>query len=873
MRRLAPTFAQHFKKGERLMSTRIETSIDWDSFYTERLGNLKRYQNGHALALCPFHPDRNPSFSIDLQTGLWHCFGCGESGNAITFLEKFEHITTKEAYKKLLDIAGIKPSDELVYTLEDYALEKKLPQEYLQQLGLSTAKNCVQIVYKDEDGNTVCIRQRYHPASPKRFSWKRGSKIIPYGLWKLGEAKEKGFLILVEGESDAQTLWFHQIPALGIPGATTWKDEWIQFVRDIPILYIFVEPDQGGAAFLKEIGKSLLKSEYPGTVYKISCEGFKDISDMHIQCSAEDFVQNLEDMYENAELVDLQALRFDLENGVEIESAPVKAKVPAGWRVSEEGILRKNERTEEWELICATPVLFMSQLENVGDDQQALEIVFRTPDKKRWKSLVVPPSVLFTAQNLRKLADYGISVGTSNDKALAHFLQLLYAENASLIPMKKAVGHMGWWGSNFLPGAEDNLTLNPPPGMLSIANAYRQSGSLEKWVKGIKPYRANPIFRFLVSASFAAPLLKVIGQRSFTIHTWGRSRSGKTAALKAALSVWGCPEELLVSFYGTKTGLERILAFHHNLPVGVDERQILGDGNQDLIEALTYIFSEGKGKHRGNAQGGLQEQLEWNTIIFTTGEQPVVAGTAKLEGVGSRILELKGKPCKSEMDAISLHGFLREEFGTAGPVYIAKLVEILQTQPKLLKNLYREFETQLTAKYLQTQVAAHISYIAVVVLADFLSAWWIFGDTEEQAKKEAMDLASEIADVLANSNNSDPILKIYRDLEGWLFSNIEKFYTGDNLHDENIRSEIFGKVEPGKYLIFPWALNKGLKELGFENSEWILDAFAERGYISTWTKTRNGSRIKERTKVVKLKDRTARVIEFLTGLETEESGN
>ena len=39
-------------------------------------------------ALCPFHAEKTPSFSLDPAKGLWHCFGCGEGGDTIRLIEK-----------------------------------------------------------------------------------------------------------------------------------------------------------------------------------------------------------------------------------------------------------------------------------------------------------------------------------------------------------------------------------------------------------------------------------------------------------------------------------------------------------------------------------------------------------------------------------------------------------------------------------------------------------------------------------------------------------------------------------------------------------------------------------------------------------------
>jgi hypothetical protein len=62
----------------------------------------------------------------------------------------------------------------------------------------------------------------------------------------LEEARKAGFVVLVEGESDCHTLWFHEIPALGIPGASNWKAEWASHLKGIEKIYAIIEPDHGG---------------------------------------------------------------------------------------------------------------------------------------------------------------------------------------------------------------------------------------------------------------------------------------------------------------------------------------------------------------------------------------------------------------------------------------------------------------------------------------------------------------------------------------------------------------------------------------------------------------------------------------------------
>lgn len=51
--------------------------------------------------LCPFHDERSPSFHVRPTLGYYHCFGCGESGDAFTFLQRMDHLTFAESVERL----------------------------------------------------------------------------------------------------------------------------------------------------------------------------------------------------------------------------------------------------------------------------------------------------------------------------------------------------------------------------------------------------------------------------------------------------------------------------------------------------------------------------------------------------------------------------------------------------------------------------------------------------------------------------------------------------------------------------------------------------------------------------------------------------
>ena len=59
------------------------------------------------FGLCPFHNEKSPSFSVSPHKQMYYCFGCGEGGNVISFLMKYENYTFVEALEVLANRAGI----------------------------------------------------------------------------------------------------------------------------------------------------------------------------------------------------------------------------------------------------------------------------------------------------------------------------------------------------------------------------------------------------------------------------------------------------------------------------------------------------------------------------------------------------------------------------------------------------------------------------------------------------------------------------------------------------------------------------------------------------------------------------------------------
>ncbi|MGP4977086.1 DNA primase [Brachybacterium tyrofermentans] len=62
---------------------------------------------GSMKGLCPFHDEKTPSFNIRPQLGHWHCFGCGEGGDVISFVQKINHLSFVEAVEVLAGRYGV----------------------------------------------------------------------------------------------------------------------------------------------------------------------------------------------------------------------------------------------------------------------------------------------------------------------------------------------------------------------------------------------------------------------------------------------------------------------------------------------------------------------------------------------------------------------------------------------------------------------------------------------------------------------------------------------------------------------------------------------------------------------------------------------
>ncbi len=185
----------------------IERIID-ETDIVEVVGSyfpLKR-AGSRFVALCPFHNEKSPSFGVNPQRQIFHCFGCGEGGDVITFIRKYENISFTDAVKRLADRAGI-PIIEQAFDAKEEAGRRE--RRELQTL-MSKATDWY---------HRMLLRSQL--AQPAREYLKgRGFNIEVAKRWQFGYAPEDSNLLVQWARENG-----YSVKQLVDCGLCQWRDE------------------------------------------------------------------------------------------------------------------------------------------------------------------------------------------------------------------------------------------------------------------------------------------------------------------------------------------------------------------------------------------------------------------------------------------------------------------------------------------------------------------------------------------------------------------------------------------------------------------------------------------------------------------------
>jgi hypothetical protein len=286
------------------------------------------------MARCPAHDDRHNSLKVSRgkDRSLVHCHAACE----IDAICNAMNLSTADLFyvsRRGHSINGPANAEARPLTLKQFADAKGFKPDFLKDMGVADKKGGLVFRYLLMDGQQA-VRQRIRLSlsGDKRFIWNKAEgRPVPYGLWRLKEARSLGFtdLVLVEGESDSLTLWRYDIAALGIPGADNCALLQAPHIAKFRRVFICREDDHGGEVFEKGCTGRLAQLAFDGdvAVIEMARAAVKDVNDLHLK-----FLGRADDIKSEWNALVLQARRIELSIvGLEMFTVDTIEEKPIRW--------------------------------------------------------------------------------------------------------------------------------------------------------------------------------------------------------------------------------------------------------------------------------------------------------------------------------------------------------------------------------------------------------------------------------------------------------------------------------------------------------------------------------------------------------------
>lgn len=478
--------------------------------------------------------------------------------------------------------------------------------------------------------------------------------------------------------------------------------------------------------------------------------------------------------------------------------------------LNDEGV-KKTAKTKDGDFIlvpiCSHPLLIVERLRNIQDNCEKVVLAFCVGN--RWETVQVEREVIASNTKIIRLANFSIDVTSETAKDIVKYLQCLMQKNINLIKVSHTVNRLGWKDGEFVPYS-DKVKCDSITEFSGIYRAIESKGNYELWREHCLKLRKNIYLRLTMAASFAAPLIEIIGGLPFIVHLWGGTGAGKTVALNVAASVWGKPSGGLVrTLNGTSYGISETAAFMYSLPCILDELQTIKGGNTSFNQMIMTL-TEGMNKTQGAASGGIRQVKQWKNCFICSGEENIVKDNS---GGGSinRVISLEVQDTVIE-DGNYTMNVVSNNYGFAGREFISRLKE-----EKDLINSYRDILKELQADTDTTD--KQCMAMAFLLLADSLVVKYIFKDERNLN-------VNDVKRFMATKSEVDIVERAYKWLCDWVAQNKNKF--NDSTNDTG---EVWGKVENDVATINKSVLTECLQRNSFDYGS-IMRKFAERGYIT-----------------------------------------
>lgn len=473
------------------------------------------------------------------------------------------------------------------------------------------------------------------------------------------------------------------------------------------------------------------------------------------------------------------------------------------WESADWGIFRDTPNGGR-ECACAHPIMPVGRLVNIDTGEVKLTLAYKPPGKeKKWRTTIVDKATVSTARNITVLASQGISVTSSSASVLVDYINDMENLNYDIIPEQKSIGRLGYIpGEGFSPYVE-GLVFDGDASFRNLYNAVSSHGSQMEWYKiAVECRKQSVTARIMLAASFASPLLSLIGSLPFFVHLWGvDSGTGKTVALMLAASVWGNPAlgSYVQTFNGTQVGQERTAAFLNHLPCCLDELQLTKD-SRGKTNFDVYQLAQGVGRSRGKRTGGVEMTPTWNCCFLTTGESPLTSISAGA-GAVNRVIDIEctaGSVVLTDGQRIS--GVLKRNYGWAGKIFVEKLYKSEEIQEYVREMYQQNFRELCAGDSTEKQAMA----AAAIITADQMATAWIF--------KDDLDLSiKDIQEFLASKEAVSAGRRAYDWLCDWVSSNVNRFIGGEIPP----AGDVYGAIENNTAFINRGVFNKVLQDAGF----------------------------------------------------------
>jgi DNA polymerase-1 len=230
---------------------------------------------GYRTTHHPVHDSESgESLHINTEKDTWRCWSCEAWGGIVSAVMSLYRLDAKEAETWL--------QEQFPLSVARLAEDKALPESFLRQCGLGDIEpGVVGIPYYDQAGKVLHMKRRTAYTASLGSQWPHGVETMVYGLETLAIARERQYMVLIEGESDRWTLLHHGFPCLGIPGASNVKTLKAAYLEGIRTVYVWKETDAAGAGFVERVGKRLEALGWDGEAKVISAPKIKDPNVLH----------------------------------------------------------------------------------------------------------------------------------------------------------------------------------------------------------------------------------------------------------------------------------------------------------------------------------------------------------------------------------------------------------------------------------------------------------------------------------------------------------------------------------------------------------------------------------------------------------------